>query len=126
MTEAKPAEFAKGDQVTSKDGTKLVVINQGSPGGAVLCETASGVKPYDSTYYAADTLKKAAKKSPAKPKDAPPAEDDYIVTFKTGDDLTYGVAVEGASSDDDALAQAITDDSHTEGDEVVSVEKVTA
>lgn len=58
MTEAKPAEFAKGDQVTSEDGVKLVVINQGSPGGAVHAETAPGVEPYRNTHYAADSLKK--------------------------------------------------------------------
>lgn len=124
MTEAKPAEFAKGDKVTNQDGLQLVVVNQSSPGGAVQAETAPGVKPYRCTFYAADSLKKATRK---KKTEEPTPTGDYIVTFRTSDDVTYTIAVEGGLADpDDAIATAQDDDSYTEGDEVVSVEKVDA
>jgi len=60
MTESKPAKFAKGDEVTTKDGKKLVVINQGHPGGAVHAESPKGEKPYVNSHFAADSLKKAS------------------------------------------------------------------
>lgn len=59
MTESKPAEFAKGDKVTTKNGVKLVVINQNSPGGAVHAESPKGEKPYVNSHFAADSLKKS-------------------------------------------------------------------
>lgn len=56
MTDKKPATFAKGDNVTNKQGHKLVVINQGHPGGAVHVETPAGEKPYFNGHFSADSL----------------------------------------------------------------------
>lgn len=84
MTEAKPAEFAKGDKVTNQDGLQLVVVNQSSPGGAVQAETAPGVKPYRSTFYAADSLKKARTRA-TKPADNPPPAEGYTVILRPAD-----------------------------------------
>lgn len=98
MTESKPAEFAKGDAVTY-EGDKLVVVNQGSPGGAVLCETPPNVKPYRSTFYPADALKKG-RASKAK-KDA---DDVRTFTVNYTDDAGESQTVDvEAANEDEAL-----------------------
>ncbi len=56
MSDKKP--FAAGDKITTKDGQKLLVVHQDRVDGPVLAETPKDVKPYRSTYYAADTLAK--------------------------------------------------------------------
>lgn len=90
MTEAKPAKFAQGDKVTSKDGRKLVVIGQASPGSAVHAESAEPAtkdRPYVNTFYAADSLRKGHGRAAAQSTSTEPDESQ-------GDD-TQGDAGDG-------------------------------
>lgn len=86
MTDAKPAKFARGDRVTSKDGRKLVVIGQASPGGAVHAESPKGDKPYVNTFYAADSLRKGHGRAAAQSSSAETADDSQTTTDDGQDD----------------------------------------
>ena len=65
-------KFNKGAKVTSAGGAKCIVLSQARNDGAVLIETAPGVKPYRSTYVPAESLTKGHGRVAATP---PPASD---------------------------------------------------
>lgn len=80
-------KFNKGAKVTSAGGAKCIVLSQARNNGAVLIETAPGVKPYRSTYVPAESLTKGHGRVTATPP-VDPTEDpgQYGVPFfKKGD-----------------------------------------
>lgn len=109
----------QNDKVTIADGRAGVVRQVNSAGTAALVDSGSG-KTFDSNWFSVDSLTKGKGRA----KDDEPAESGYLVTFKSGDDVTYTVAVEKAADEAAAIAAAQADDSHTEGDEVAGVEQV--